>query len=456
MRTVFPSRPVLSAFSQIASATRRGWDNMGIRCTDVQWEHNSLPVYAGGSGMRDPEVHAAGAYLASLSECLNDDNGTLTGAQQQALVPITDSVNQAIAPSLAAYAATRRLVTIPSHLPLFSEEFIPISAYTLHTTHFSQRSVCTKLDYARLYRLSTKESLRDSDKVRLTALRAPGVGAFLQAVPRSWGFGRMIAGAFVLAIKLRLGIVAYDEADAGHVCPICLKAPIDAHGRHSICTCTAGGDKYYRHQQLLHIIKRLTIAAGFPTRVDQQSCSVSRTTNACGDARVEGANLTTGLDKVIDVAVTSVAMADSDQYGEEMRQAVPRSAITDHWSISDTYAQYNKINKYAAQIADFNNHAASGMGIDFTPIVFNHWGGLNKAAYGWLSAMAKTRSSRANADGEEGSLSSPGASGTSYLFQELSIALHHANYRMVQKRRSPQDLHMRHVLVAMSGDAQSA
>jgi hypothetical protein len=406
--------------------------------------------------MRDPEAHAAGAYLASLSECLNDDNGTLTAVQHQALVSVADSVNQAISPSPAAYTATRRLVTISTHLPLFSEEFIPISAYTLHTTPFSQRSVCTKLDYARLHRLTTMEGLRDSDKVRLTALRAPGVGAFLQAVPRYWGFGQMTAGAFVLAIKLRLGIVVYDEADAGHVCPICQKAPVDAKARHSLCTCGSGGDKHYRHQQLLYIIKRLTVAAGFPTRIDRHACSVSRTTNACGDARVEGGNLTTGMDKVIDVAVTSAAMAVTDLYGEELNQDIPRATLTDHWRVSDTYAQHQKINKYAAQIADFNNHAASGMGIDFTPIVFNHWGGLNKAGYEWLSAMAKTRTSRANADGEEGSPSSPGASGSSYLFQELSIALHHANYRMVQKRRSPQDLHMRQVLVAMSGDAQHA
>jgi hypothetical protein len=76
--------------------------------------------------------------------------------------------------------------------------------------------------------------LSSNDGAIITALGAPDVGAFLHAVPRDWGYGRMISGAFVLAIKIRLGIVAYDEADAGHVCPMCMKAPVDAQGRHSI------------------------------------------------------------------------------------------------------------------------------------------------------------------------------------------------------------------------------
>jgi hypothetical protein len=134
---------------------------------------------------------------------------------------------------------------------------------------------------------------------------------------------------------------------------------------------------------------------------------------------------------------------------------VHRGALTDPWHISGYYALHYKVQKYADEIADLNNHAASGMSIAFMPIVFNHWGGLNKAGYEWLSAIAKTRSNRVSSgEGEESS--SHRSSGSAYLYQKLSIALHHAQYRMVQKRCSPQNLRTVQVLEAMSGDARVA
>jgi hypothetical protein len=201
-----------------------------INLTDSQWTQASLPIKAGGLGIRSVLRLAPSAFLASVSSTQH--------LQGLLLVHCEASTDKYSAEALLAWSNDFNL-PLPSGLKAHKQKSWdqPLVEKT-----FSELLSTTRDDY---------------QKACLHAASAPHSGDWLLALPISSCGLRLDDEAIRIAVCLRLGADICEP----HQCPC--SALVDARGVHGL-SCKLGGGKSARHHALNDIIWRSLNKAGIP------------------------------------------------------------------------------------------------------------------------------------------------------------------------------------------------
>jgi len=206
---------------------------VNVSLNDIQWSQVSLPVNAGGLGIRKASDIALPAYLAS-----------------------------------AVGSSSLMLQILPSHLRSTNDPTrdLALAAWSLasdfspappETVAFKQKS------WDRIIVTKTQDHLLanatdDYDKARLRATFSKNSGDWLNAIPLSSVGLRLDNESIRVAIGFRLGATICEP----HICPC--GANVDARGTHGLSCQKRTSGRHLRHRLLNDIIWRSLGRAQFP------------------------------------------------------------------------------------------------------------------------------------------------------------------------------------------------
>jgi len=268
----------------------------------------------------------------------------------------------------------------------------------------TQRQLCFDIDTVLSSQISESVANGGSlrEVARLTCLRMPYAGAWLNVVPCP-GLGlHLRASEVITAMKLRLGVNVFNQAGP---CPAC-QAPSDQLGDHALC-CGTGGERHARHDALRDALHATAVAAALGPSKESRFLLPD---SARRPADVLLPYWSGGRDTAWDVTVTHPLQAAT----------VARAATTPGHAASEAYDRKMRL-------------AAEGcrrQGLVFIPLAMESLGGWHEAAV----AEVKLGSALARHTGQlEGEA-------VSHLFQKLSILLVKGNAAMVNNR-VPDQLH---------------
>ena len=184
-------------------AIRSGFEYIvGFGCTEAQWRQAILPSRYSGLGFRSATFYADAAYIPSMA------------ATHEAMLKL----NTGLGPD-GQVVMGADLQSIPSQNTLSDK----IAKKTFDT----MTSIAEPFDMA-----------------RMKAYAAPGVNRWLDDPPSRTLDRHLSSAELTTAVKLTLGV---DVADGKSLCRFCA-AVLDTKGIHP-CSCTAGGDVTWRHNQ---------------------------------------------------------------------------------------------------------------------------------------------------------------------------------------------------------------
>jgi len=199
--------------------------------SDIQWIQASLPVSAGGLGIRRVTALAPSAFLASAA-CTHD---------LQALI-LSGSNTPADTSLIAA-----QITWSSAHNQPF-----PTLPAALKQAAWDKPSVTA--DAARVL----ADATNPIDKARIFACSAPHSGDWLHALPISNCGLRLDDEAIRIAVGLRLGT----NLCQSHACPC--GAQVDARGIHGL-SCRKSAGRLARHHHINDLIYRALVRAGVPS-----------------------------------------------------------------------------------------------------------------------------------------------------------------------------------------------
>jgi hypothetical protein len=205
-------------------------DITNVQISDNQWKQASLPVKAGGLGIRSVSSIASSCFLASVSG---------TGQLQSLLLArcSSDMHDRQLDHTLAEWCAENQSLQPP------------IGQAAGKQSSWDKANVDTT--YASL--LATQND--DHNRARLLAASAPHSGDWLHALPISSCGLRLDDEAVRVAVGLRLGSNLCDQ----HVCQC--GALVDCRGTHGL-SCKKNTGKTARHAYMNDIIHRALVRAG--------------------------------------------------------------------------------------------------------------------------------------------------------------------------------------------------
>ena len=206
-----------------------------VDITDIQWLQASLPVAAGGLGVRSVMMLAPSAFLASAA-------GTASLADK--LLPHEDSINKSIW-FTNALAHWRKMATNEASLPEKSS----------YQREWDQKCVAAA---GNVVSLACSEP---ADQARWRAVRRRDASAWLLAAPISSAGLHMSHDVVRIATALRLGASVCEL----HTC-VCGKA-VDKRGLHGL-SCRRSAGRHSRHSEINNIIFRSLLSCNIPATLE--------------------------------------------------------------------------------------------------------------------------------------------------------------------------------------------
>jgi len=204
---------------------------LNVKLEDDNWMQASLPVWAGGLGIRGAEALAPSAFLASVSG--TTDLVTKLLPQRYLTRPC------ALTP--LAQAKWQAVVGINVALPQPPASFKQRTWDSAIASAMADQSLSAVSDHA--------------SRARLLACRSRGAGDWLHALPLA-NIGLKLSDAAVsIAISLRIGCPAVHE----HTC-VC-GATVQTNGHHGL-SCLKSAGRQSRHTSVNDIIHRSLHSAG--------------------------------------------------------------------------------------------------------------------------------------------------------------------------------------------------
>jgi hypothetical protein len=204
---------------------------LNIALNDEHWSQASLPVWAGGLGIRSAVGLAPSAFLASAA-----------------------CSSAIIARLLPLHLQSWQDPHIPTALNLWQFRTGPIHTPPTGEQSFRQRSWDTPGCLAIAEQL-VSQAKDETDKARLMAVCTPESGEWLNALPLSAAGLKLDDQATRIAVALRLGAFVVEE----HTC-FC-GAKVSQNGIHGL-HCAKSAGRQSRHGQVNDIICRALIKAG--------------------------------------------------------------------------------------------------------------------------------------------------------------------------------------------------
>lgn len=200
---------------------------------DKTWTLASLPINAGGIGVRKVRDIALPAFLSSV----NAVSSLVSTMLNQPTLNIGETADYD--DSLNAWNR------------LHSDQIVPVIP--------SRQKQWDSIMVERL--LDSIHFARDEDKARFLAIQTSESGAWLHALP-STAIGTLLDNnAFRIIIGLRLGL----DICSPHVC-LC-GSQVDKKGHHGL-KCKKSAGRHARHAELNAIIKRALLSAEIPSRLE--------------------------------------------------------------------------------------------------------------------------------------------------------------------------------------------
>ena len=199
--------------------------------SDSQWTQASLPVYAGGLGIRRVTSLAPSAFLASAA-CTHD-------LQAQILTSSTIPDDTALMAARLSWSSAHNqpFPTLPAALKQAAWDKPSIAADTAKVLADAKNPI---------------------DLARLLACSAPHSGDWLHALPISSCGLRLEDEAIRIAVGLRLG----SNLCQPHTCPC--GAQVDSRGIHGL-SCRKSSGRLARHHNINDLIYRALSKAGVPS-----------------------------------------------------------------------------------------------------------------------------------------------------------------------------------------------
>jgi hypothetical protein len=184
----------------------------GVELTPRARQQAQLGLGSGGLGLRSLELHAPGAYIASVAGCTSTE------------VNLEEEINR------------------------FNSRTLPtdrIADNQIPNKYKKQGALSSAIDKKSAADLDA-ESPSEAETARLHAVAAPSTGVWMSAVP-SPGLGlRLDNDEVQTLVKLRLGLPLATE---GATCALCPEKTLDPLGHHAL-TCRRGPDVITRHNSL--------------------------------------------------------------------------------------------------------------------------------------------------------------------------------------------------------------
>ena len=205
---------------------------LNLRLSDANWLQASLPVSAGGLGIRSAVMLALSAFLASCA-----GSADLT----RAVLPhnVGENEDNLIEGAVHKWRARADDAEVPTAQAAAIQRNWDGPCVTAAGRHLDD------------------DATTERDRARLLACRSRGAGAWLHAVPMSSVGLRMTNDSVRIAVGLRLGA----DLCLPHKC-VCGKT-VDAKGIHGL-SCTRSAGRHARHNAINDIIQRSLAAANIP------------------------------------------------------------------------------------------------------------------------------------------------------------------------------------------------
>jgi hypothetical protein len=303
-----------------------------VDVSDAQWTQASLPVKAGGLGLRSPQQLALSAFLASVSST----------KQLQDLL-------------LARCQITSFDLHHESLLIKWTTTFQPASPPTGALTHKQQSWDKPSVDSSFLSLLDSQPD--DYGRARLLAAADAHSGDWLNVVPVSSCGLRLDDEAIRVAVGLRLGANLCDP----HVCPC--GTYVDCRGSHGL-SCRRSSGKMARHSYINDLIYHALVRAGIPST--KEPAGLSRTDGK----RPDGLTLvpwTGGKSAIWDVTIVDTLASSY----------LPSTSMTAKSAAE--IASSRKETKYAALVTNYN----------FIPIALESMGCVGSKASAFLRELGR-------------------------------------------------------------------
>jgi hypothetical protein len=205
-------------------------DITNVQLTDDQWKQASLPVKAGGLGIRSVSSIASSAFLASVSS--------------------TDQLQSLLLARCSFHAQDHQLDRRLAEWCVIHQPLQPPAGQAAF-----KQSAWDKPAVDSTFSSLLAAQYDDHGRARLLAASAPHSGDWLHALPISSCSLRLDDDAVRVAVGLRLGSVLCMQ----HVCPC--GATVDCRGTHGL-SCKISAGRTPRHAYLNDIIHRALVRAG--------------------------------------------------------------------------------------------------------------------------------------------------------------------------------------------------
>jgi len=321
--------PVIALYDECIRSTLEFILN--VQLADNAWLQASLPVSAGGLGVRTVDQIVLPAFLSSLIGCTD---------LCQKLLP------------------TRLQQVIGVHDPAFIDACELWKTKTTATPPFDYRQKkwdMPLVEAASSLLLTTAPN--QAAVARLTAVSAPHAGAFLHAIPITAIGTRMSNKSLRIAIALRLGAPVCAE----HRC-VC-GTTVDISGLHGL-SCQKSKGRIARHTAVNGLIKRALLSAEIPSRL-------------------EPANLLYGDDKRPDGVTTmpwsrGQSLAWDFTCPDTLAVSHLNDAVTGPGQVAN-HAEHLKMDKYAALSSEYQ----------FVPIAIETLGAVGDEATSFLQELGR-------------------------------------------------------------------
>ena len=349
-------------------------ETLRVPLLDHQWMQATLPVSAGGLGLRSAERHAACAYTASLAasaDIMEEIRGKASDMEEM----------------VHWHAGLIRGLAGEED----EEELTP--AVVLAS---SQKILSHRVDQ-HYSKLLNDRVVDERGKARLNSLTVRRAGDWLNTIPvKALGL-HLRPREFTVAVKYRLGVRVYTESGP---CTACGEDS-DVYGDHAV-GCGSEGERIFRHNILRDAIHQTAKQASLAPAKEQSALLPGSQAKPADVFIPRWAN---GADCALDVTVVSSLQ----------KELVRRAAAEVGSAAAKRYS--DKMTKYF--------QACAGEGIKFCPVVVEALGGWQEDAAYVITRLARQLASHTGKEAAEQ---------VKYFFQRLGILLMRGNSALILNR----------------------
>ena len=368
---------------------------IGRSLTDNAWSQAQLSKSDGGFGIPNIKFHALAASISSCS--LVEEHLTLfstTNIDCLLQIPWYSSLQDAIK------MFNDRCESSQIQPPLSSEFFQ--NWQDKRSSNGRQRTLSDYLYQCSKYHFNSI-NFTSTDKARLLSVSSSEAGLFLTAYPRPENV--FTSEEFETACCTRLGLDL--KCIPSSLKCNCENRPYTGADGNHFHSCSKGGDRHNRHDELVRIFGSLASSAGFKTTREPSGIFHSDNTDSRPDLFIQAFNIgKSSRDTVTDISITHPCTSSNLTKGCHSAEG---KAADIRYS--------DKISRYKT-LADNHN-------FDFIPIVFESFGRWHGAVKGFVEHTCSYISSRR---------SIPKSAITKFWKQRISVCLARANAAMIISR----------------------